>query len=893
MDAKKAQAARSKEYGITVRDDGNVTKPDQWASVPDGEWLDPVNYAYPCPDAEQTRAAAAYWGKAENKAKYSEADQKAIDKRLAAMEKKHKVGEGRAKAAQDLSLDRIRDMLWEAIRKRFPPDGNNDPCAPAKAFLRDVFPSYLIYESDAKLFRLAWSILDGEVKLGDTPVEVEQQWVETRSAQAETDEGVELLMRLGAAKDPEGSSWDVTICEPGHTKNGWFIPDEALRAAADGKLFENVDVNLYELPQGASHLPDPLFDLKTLLVKNKVGWIDGVKHAAGVGLHGVLHFLNTAKWLGQNLMAAMKDGKAVYGLSYDCPVRAKKDVVDGKPVFKVLKFIAADSVDIVTRPAAGGKFNRAVASMPAQKQEDQMKEKLWKMIQEKRPDLLVGKELEKITDAEVETLARMAMEAPAAGGGAPDPATLALKEELAILRCGMSLDRALSASEMPEIAQKRIRANYAGKVFKDEDLSRAIADEKDYLAKINTPADPAPVSASGITVGLGSFERACMAVDRLFGLSAAQVTALATHRRLDNQPFFRDVRSTQDLGDYDKIPAFSSLREMYTFFTGDPDVSGRFDRKKLPTELRNRMDIDSTTFTYVLGNTMGRRLVAAYREMKYREELLVSYKKPVKDLRQQEAVLIGGFEDLPDVDTEAQDYVSVSAITDEEATYTVGKKGALLPISDKFLINDDLRSILVMVDNLSRVTRRTHAKYVWNKYINNENCSDGTAWFTNGHGNLGAAALTHATALIAYLALANMTEKDSGEPLGLLDDPGVKPALVGSMTLLATIEKIANEEFYYSANDLTTKIPNPLKGRVTPAPFSLLTDVNDWGMIMPPNVANAVEMGYLNGREEPELFLADGYQSERVFLGDQIRYKIRHRYAGALVDYRSGYKAVM
>jgi hypothetical protein len=570
-------------------------------------------------------------------------------------------------------------------------------------------------------------------------------------------------------------------------------------------------------------------------------------------------------------------------------------VVDGKPVFKVLKFVAADSVDIVTRPAAGGKFNRAVASMPAQNKEAQtMKKTLWDLIAKLRPDLLKGKVFDTITDQDVEAIAKMAME-PATGGGGQDPTdskTVAeLKNEVAVLRCGMALDRALAASELPEIAQTRIRATFAGKAFKDEDLTRAIADEKDYLAKINTQADPDPVSSSGIRVGLGTYERACMAVDRLFGLTAADLTALAAHRRLDNQPFFEDVRSAQDIGDYDKIPGFTGLREMYTFFTGDREVNGRFDRKNLPAELRSRMDVTSATFTYVLGNTLGRRLVALYKDFKYREELLISIRKAVKDFRTQEAVLVGGFGDVATVDPESGDYAEISGVTDEESTYTLGQKGNLLTITRKTIINDDISIVQRLIAGLARALRRTHAKYVWSFFIDNATCSDGTAWFTGGHGNLGATALSHATALVAYLALAGMTEKDSDEPLGLLDDPDVKPALVGPMALLATIEQIANEEFYYSSNDLTTKVPNALKGKVIPVPFSLLTDANDWGMILPPSVADCVEMGYLNGRQEPEMFVADSPQSEQVFVADKIRHKVRHEYAGAQIDYRSGYKA--
>jgi hypothetical protein len=108
---------------------------------------------------------------------------------------------------------------------------------------------------------------------------------------------------------------------------------------------------------------------------------------------------------------------------------------------------------------------------------------------------------------------------------------------------------------------------------------------------------------------------------------------------------------------------------------------------------------------------------------------------------------------------------------------------------------------------------------------------------------------------------------------------------------METVNKIATEQFYYSANDLTTKLPNPLAGKINPVVSSLLTDANDWYLMLPPGVIDIVEMGYLNGREDPELFVADMPQSEQVFVADKIRHKIRHEYAGALIDKNGGYKA--
>ena len=170
-------------------------------------------------------------------------------------------------------------------------------------------------------------------------------------------------------------------------------------------------------------------------------------------------------------------------------------------------------------------------------------------------------------------------------------------------------------------------------------------------------------------MGIGTIERAQMAVDRMFNLTGEDMLAMSRMERLDHQPFFDDpiLRSKQDLEGFDDVPTFSGLREMYDFFTGDHEVTGRFNRKNLPPDMRSSMDITSATFSYILGNTMGRRLVKDYREINYQEALLISTRKPAKDFRQQEAVNVGYFGDLDTVDPETADYEEIAAVTDEES----------------------------------------------------------------------------------------------------------------------------------------------------------------------------------------------------------------------------------
>lgn len=109
---KAAQKTRSKRYGIGIKEGGAVTKPTEWADVPDDDFLDPVNYRYPCPDADQTRAAASYWGQEKNKQQYSPAERAIIDRRLEEKKKKFKIGE--QKANKGGSAMSIKDT-WKAF----------------------------------------------------------------------------------------------------------------------------------------------------------------------------------------------------------------------------------------------------------------------------------------------------------------------------------------------------------------------------------------------------------------------------------------------------------------------------------------------------------------------------------------------------------------------------------------------------------------------------------------------------------------------------------------------------------------------------------------------------------------------------------------------------------
>ncbi|MBN2468015.1 MAG: hypothetical protein JXD19_07675 [Deltaproteobacteria bacterium] len=346
------------------------------------------------------------------------------------------------------------------------------------------------------------------------------------------------------------------------------------------------------------------------------------------------------------------------------------------------------------------------------------------------------------------------------------------------------------------------------------------------------------------------------------------------------------------------VPAFKDLRQAYTHLTGDSDINGMFYPKKVSEGLRACMSFSSSSFAFALQNALNVSLAKIYKDFPYREEILISEKKPVTNFRKISSITLGYYEDLPDVDPETGDYQSLQRYEDAEVQYRLSQKGSAIFITRRAVINDAIDLINANVKRMARAARKTHARYVWEFYINNASCSDGTSWFNLEHGNLGTDALDFTPLVTAITALANMTEPGpSLEKIGL-DLATFNWHLVVPLDLWDLGVKKNQQDCYYTSNDLTSKAPNACyrlfgdhNERIVSPPF--LTDANNWGVIRDKEDVPIVEMSYLFGKEDPEFLLENGPTDEHVFKGDKLGYKIRHEYGGALVDYRGGYKSIV
>uniref|UniRef100_A0A6M3IS61 Capsid protein n=2 Tax=viral metagenome TaxID=1070528 RepID=A0A6M3IS61_9ZZZZ len=791
-------------------------------------------------------------------------------------------------------------------------------------------------DDEEKARRAAWAAIKAKYEQSESG-----EWKARESFQG-ADRSHPIRFRAAQQADDSGLLWEAVLIAPGMSQGypTFYWTDEVLEAAV--AVFQGVDVNAYELTADFfTHLPIPVIevmeDVKRYLVAMKVGWIETTWYEAGVGIKANIRLLEAGRWLSDVLKQGIGQGNGdVLGLSIDSRIQGMEVNVEGSSIIWVTKIISASSVDVVTYPAAGGKFLRAVAAINNHKEGTMDREKLLALIEKAKPDLLKGKDRAALKEDEILEMARMAMDHEAAvadavakadadakakaaqraaqstaAAGTPPTldqiteeirkATEAVEQRAA---CARLLDTALGDElNLPRPAKRRIQKQFKDKIFEQTALDAAIKEEKDYLAAMSIPGTGLDLGdQTRFSGGIGTLDKIQMAIDRTFGLKKEDAQGIARMDDSLNAAFFRTdryagnmqvMRAAQDYDGFDQIPRFRGLLEMYVALTGDPEVTGFFNRKALSADLRAMQDITSSTFTYALGNTLARRLILAYRRPDYGQDILISTRKPVKDFRQQEAVKIGGFNKLETVNTDTGDYNEIAAITDEESTYTVTERGNILTFSRRFILNDDINLMMRMVDQLGIAAIWTLADFVWSFFVDNATCADGTAWFTSGHGNLGSTALSISTANTAYIALAKMTEKDSARRLGLLDDLNVKPYLVHPPDLRSAAAAIANDEIYYTSNDLTTRTANPLYNKVVPQQCSLMVDTTDWGLILPGNLVDHLEIGFLQGREEPEMVVADSPQSEQTFIGRRIRYRISHDYSGAVVDYAGAYKAIV
>lgn len=721
-------------------------------------------------------------------------------------------------------------------------------------------------------------------------------------------------VRLLQKQNEQGTQWEVLIIKPGLGANRQYFPPETLQQAAP--LFEGARVFCLDEEQHAKKGDKS--------AKQIIGWLSQVRYDVARGLLGILTLMPNADWLRQNLLASHADKPDLYGLSVDAPGEAvqKKIQQNGESIavqwFR--KITAPATVDVVWNPGTPGGFQRALnaASTSHQPEEERMdKKEIIRILQASRPDLLKDVDLEAVTDAQLSALLEKATakqaEAPkkeekpdeeeekkAAAKQAADRANGDRITQVDKKLWQWDVRQALDESKLPEAWLKDLRARFMDLPGGDiTTVQQAIKAEREKIDAISQSGKVAGLGFTRDVMVEGGFERQQASLDKMLGV--------------------KDVKSD--------APAFHSLRQAYVLITGDKHVTGR--HSAYSDEQLHRMvqsarayqadGLDdfgvakpgyaawatqaqlSSSWPLAMANSLYRRLSQDYAEVEYMENRIISNRRRVIDFRSVEINRINYSPDLPSVN-EDSDYTELSTIGEEGANYKVSKRGRIITITMETIMNDDLSAIQRMVRNEGRAARRTFARFVWNFLMSNPNYDgDSVALFHGTHANLGSVALTaDATGITAVVnrlnALMNQTEPGSGEKLGgawwtsrpQLIIPNALQAIAKQLNQSRGVPGSANQGDNPIAG-LFGNPDNPERILVNP----LFTDVTDWYLTRQPSDVEMIEVGFLNGQETPELFLADSQQIGTMFMSDKLQYKTRHVYGGEIADYRGLDKSVV
>jgi hypothetical protein len=412
------------------------------------------------------------------------------------------------------------------------------------------------------------------------------------------------------------------------------------------------------------------------------------------------------------------------------------------------------------------------------------------------------------------------------------------------------IEAKLVEAKLPKPAEKLARVHLESALVAEANLGDAVIDAeikgtRDAFAAF---ADVGRIHA-GVSVGLDSVDKLQLAMECALGVKEAAGKG---------------------------VPAFKGLRQAYITITGDHDLSrlhaGGFSGHMLASEA-----VVTGDFPSLLLNSMTKRLLQDYAELSIDGLEMLYTKANIADFKLQDRVREGYFSELPIV-AEAGPYTEAAYATDERVNYAVQKRGNLLTVSEETIRNDDLGAIARFPGRLARAGRQTLRSYITSFFATNPAYQvDSVSWFNAGHSNLGAAVLSQDALIAAEIALMIQTEKDSGEPLGLsMDWLMVPPQQAATARQINQTNTAGSNAFFQRFGVNNERIIVNEK----------LTDTNDWYYGTKQENAPFLEIGFLDGIEQPQIFLANQPTIGTQFTADELQYKVKFVFGGAIIDYR-------
>ena len=788
-------------------------------------------------------------------------------------------GQVRRVVENDQTFDEIRAAVCAAIEQAVAagPD--------TYVWVRDLTDEWAVYEISGdgveggyQLFKRTYTKgADGSITLTDEPTKVELTYSEVRES---ADRVPGRIIEARGKDSTGGRVFRVQVIEAGLAKNRRVYPMRVLAAAAP----------LYDGAKAFDHHRTE----EELRLGSTTGLVGQYRNPAvnQRGIEADLHLLPsataTADALDASLAGQAEGLKPLVGISHDVGVNARNvnDPSHGL-VEEVTEIVHVFSADVVAEASAGGKALRAVAGGTGTGKDITMKLKqllalLRDADSEKRAELL---------KEHADLLTEWGLDEAAIGRilDAPDDtADGASTSTTSEPSTPAGTEPAVAAAQATEATFDR--DGLMGRLLVERALEAAGIDAK--LADKLREQLPDRITESAVTALIGSGQHFVRA------LEASGLTPTVGHVDVGAEDQDKKIERLYQTLCRNFQAGYSRFSEAYFDITGergspwDTELVAQVVRESwAPSRVagaRRTEAVISTSFGEALGNTLHRRLVEVYKGSSLQTWRNVVRVVPVNDFRQRELVVLGGYGPLDTV-LEGGAYQPLTTPSDAENVYTPSKKGGIETITFETFKNDDISVLPSIPERMARAAALTLHRFVFISLISDNptvvDVDGSMALFHSSRSNTTAVALSHA----GYQSLKQKMRDQvnpgvSTDPLGLIPRYLLVPNELEDLAFQLT----ASDRAIPATTPGATDVPNIIRrDGVQPIVIDHWTDANDWVLVANPADTDTIEIGFLDGREDPELLMQDDPRSGAVFSSDEVTWKIRHIYGGQVANFRA------
>lgn len=294
----------------------------------------------------------------------------------------------------------------------------------------------------------------------------------------------------------------------------------------------------------------------------------------------------------------------------------------------------------------------------------------------------------------------------------------------------------------------------------------------------------------------------------------------------------------------------------------------------------------SSAFPYLLGADLHRRLITEYQAFPAIWQEWCSTAS-FEDFKTQYGIRLS---EMPDMERvyEAAEYPEV-APSEVRWNYTGMKFGSKFAVTWEATVNDDLKGINQWVTAMGRSATRILNSRSTKMLSNNAATTydSVTLAHASSHGaNLVTTALTEAYLEAGIEAMAKQTDTKSNP---LFIRPSI---LMVPPALEMEANRMVRSPMLITGNTTPQGNVNPIANfNLRPLVNPYITDVDSWYLLAASGVYPTIQMAFLNGNQEPELFRSNA-GNPLDFNRDVMEWKVRFVFGECAVDHVGLFAAV-